>query len=236
MLHVAESTPTVKLSAGFETAFASFREAVCDAVDSATECEDVFDLFEVERTLCEAASRLIGVGLAETAIGLRPKSEMLIVGEARYRKMAGPSRGVYRGLHGPFEVQRHLYRQVGVHNGPTLDPIAARCGMVGGRYTPMCAAALGHLAQALPSRDAAGTAKALAVLPYGRCTFARGGTMVGELWEEGRDEAEQRLAEAFEVPEKATTVSVAVDRVSMPMAETREATAEDGRRGIKRPI
>jgi hypothetical protein len=179
------------------------------------------------------------VALAAKAVVLRaaePAAVEVEVNGKRYRRMSSLSRGVYRTVHGPVELDRHLYRQLGVHNGPTLDPIAARCGLVEGRFTPKAARIAAFLAQAVPSREAADICGMAGVLPYSRTTLFRVGQAIGECWEAHSDEIEDELVSAFEIPEEARTVSMAIDRVSMPMAEDREPTARDRDKGIKRPI
>jgi len=116
-------------------------------------------------------------------------------------------------------VERHLYREVGVRNGPTIVPLELTAGLVEGRWTPLAAAAAGHLLQDEPSRDAVATCQALGVMPYSRSSLERGGDRLGERWEQIRSEAEDQLAADFEVPEEATTVSVSFDRVAVPMEE-----------------
>ena len=235
MLQLADSKPSVNLRKHFDEAMVAFRMAIRDAVE-AVDAAGPVDFLGAEGAIAMAANTLITAGLAEVAAASRPQAGELTVGGQRYRRLSQPTRGVYLGLHGEIALERHLYRLVGVHNGATLDPIAVRCGMIDGRYTPRCAAAFGHLAQAVPSREAADLSRSLCVLPYGRCAFARAGISVGTHWGSIREDAEERLAEEFDIPETAVAVSVAVDRVSMPMAEDRERTPQDDLHGVRRPI
>jgi hypothetical protein len=50
----------------------------------------------------------------------------------RYRRLEQPSSAIYYGRWGPHEVEEPLYREIGVHNGPTVKPIERRVGMVRG--------------------------------------------------------------------------------------------------------
>jgi hypothetical protein len=133
--------------------------------------------------------------------------------------MSAASRGAYLALRGEVSVDRPLYRQCGVRNGPTLDPIALQAGLVGGRTTPAAAVAIGAMMQALPVREARATAHACHVLPFGQSTFQRVAETLGETWESHRADAEDHLVEQLDVPAAAASVSVAADRVSMRVLE-----------------
>jgi hypothetical protein len=229
-----DSTEPVKLSADFTAAVGAFTSVVVAGMRATASAD--FDFQAHEAALLDAARRLATSGVREVAAATRPTTEFIEVDGVRHKRMAEAKPGTYEALDGEFQVRRHLYRQVGVHNGPTVDPIAVRCGMVDGRYTPAAAAGLAHLAQTAPSREASTLARSLHVLPYSRSTFDRMGTLVGQCWDDIRTVEEQRLIEVFEVPEEAVAVSFAVDRVSVPMEEDRELTAEDIERGILRPV
>jgi len=184
------------------------------------------DLRAVEASLEEAADRLVREGIARVLVSCQPLAEEVVVEGVRYQRMKEPSSGVYFSRRGRVEVPRRLYRQVGVHNGPTVVPLELRAGMVEGRWTPLAAAAAAHLLQDEPARDAVETCRALGVLPFSRSSIARTGTALGERWEEHRTEGEDHLISSLCVPAAARSVSVSVDRVSLPMAEV--ALNDDG--------
>ena len=190
-----------------------FAEAVTHAV---SESESLVD---AETHITAAADALSGAGLLEVLASHQPTAPIIEVEGRRYARVRNPSRGTYFGLRGPMRVERHLYREVGVHNGPTVVPLELSAGLVDGLWTPLAAAAAGHLLQDEPSRDAVATCQALHVMPYSRSSLKRGGEHLGERWEQIRSDAEDQLAADFEVPEDATTVSVSFDRVAVPMEE-----------------
>ncbi len=177
------------------------------------------DIATAEQQLGAAADALAGAGLAEVLGAHAPAAAVVELGGRRYRRLRDPSPGTYFGLRGPVVVQRHLYRQVGVRNGPTIVPLELSAGLVEGLWTPLAAAAAGHLVQSEPSRDAVQTCRALHVMPYSRSSLERAGDRLGQRWESIRGDAEDELARRFVVPEQATTLSVSVDRVSLPMEE-----------------
>jgi hypothetical protein len=145
--------------------------------------------------------------------------DVVEVGGRQYKRLAEPGTGRYFTLRGEVPVNRHLFREVGVHNGPTIVPLELRAGIAHGRWTPEAFQAVGHLHQALPSRELKDTADRLHVLPYSRATLARAGEQVGRDWEDIRVEAEDTLITEMELPEEAVALSVSVDRVTVPMEE-----------------
>ena len=190
-----------------------FAEVVRQSVDSSVR------LVDAEQDIAAAADGLVRTGLGEALLAHRPSAEVVEVEGRRYKRQRTPSRGTYFGLRGRMTVERHLYRESGVRNGPTIVPLELNAGLVDGLWTPLAAAAAGHLLQDEPSRDAVATCQALRVMPYSRSSLERGGDCLGERWEQIRSEAEDQLAADFEVPEEATTVSVSFDRVAVPMEE-----------------
>jgi len=190
-----------------------FADTVMEVVD------DVAGLCDAEGRILSATDDVATAGLAEVLLAHEPIAEVVEVGGRQYRRMRDRSRGAYFGLRGAMKVDRHLYREVGVRNGPTIVPLDLSAGLVDGLWTPLAAAAAGHLLQSEPSRDAVQTCRALRVMPYSRSSLERGGDGLGQRWEEIRGHAEDQLIAGFEVPEEATTISVSVDRVSLPMEE-----------------
>ncbi len=153
-----------------------------------------------------------------------------------FRRLNQPSAGVCSALRCEARVERTLYRQMGVKNGPTIVPMELRAGIVEGRYTPAAANASALLAQALPSREADAVAKAMKVLPHSRSAQFRAGVALDTAWEGLPDDVKTRVADSMKIPDKAVAVSVSADRVSMPMAGPRAPTPDDIERGVKNPI
>lgn len=181
--------------------------------------DDPADMAVVEGRVLEATDALASAGLAEALGAHEPRAATVVVDGRCYRRLRDTSPGKYFGLRGPVVVHRHLYRQVGGRNGPTIVPLERSAGLVEGLWTPLAAAAAGHLVQSEPSRDAVQTCRALRVMPYSRSSLERVGDRLGERWESIRVDAEDELMQRFVVPEEATTLSVSVDRVSLPMEE-----------------
>ncbi len=119
---------------------------------------------------------------------------VLIDGEPHAR--VGRYTATYKTRQGPVEVERSLYRQVGVRNGPTVDTVSLSAGCVADGWLPEAARAMAHLLARGTSREAESTARALGVLPYSRSSFERVGHAVGALYGSQRPRVEAALAEA----------------------------------------
>jgi hypothetical protein len=143
----------------------------------------------------------------------------------------------YKTRQGPVEIERSLYREVGVRNGPTVDAISLRAGALEDGWLPEAAVAMGHLMGCGTSREAQSTAQALGRLPYSRSSFERVGHAVGAQYGSQRPWVEEALAQMQEVAEEAQSVSISLDRVSVPMEEPRKrARGRPRKRAPKRPV
>jgi hypothetical protein len=155
----------------------------------------------------------------------------------RLHARVGRYEATYKTLQGEVMVERSLYREVGVRNGPTVDAVSLRTGCVADGWLPEAAQAMAHLLGSGTSREAEGTAKALHRLPYSRSSFERVGHAVGGLYGEDRPRVEAVLAEVLKVPEGAVSVSVSLDRVAVPMEEPRKRAVGRPRKGsAHRPV
>lgn len=127
--------------------------------------------------------------------------------------------GRYYTLAGDVVVTRSLYRAA--RNGKVVDAISLRTGALEGGWLPETAAAIGHLLQQGPSREAEATAQRLGRLPYSRCSFERVGHAVGALYGQAKTAIDDALIVSLAIPAAATAVSFGLDRVSLPMEEPR---------------
>lgn len=178
------------------------------AVDyAAIECKCIEHLADLERTAHQCMLEAVA----------RDAERVLIRGEEHVRVAFG--NGTYRGMAGPFEVGRNLYRKVGERNGKVVDVISLRIGAVGDGWLPHAAKAMAHLHQQEHSRDAEQTARQLGRLPYSRASFERVPHLVGDLWLEHHVDIEDCLIQEQEIPKDAKSISVSLDRTSVPMEE-----------------
>jgi hypothetical protein len=130
------------------------------------------------------------------------------------------SEATYYTLAGPVMIKRSRYRLLEKSKG-SVDPVAARIGAVRGTWCPEPAAAMAFLVQQGTVREAEASAQQLRVLPYSDSSFHRVADAVGTLYQLNREAVEQELIAAYEVPAKATGISVSLDRTAMPFEEPR---------------
>lgn len=143
--------------------------------------------------------------------------------------------GRYYTLAGDVVLTRSLYRAG--RKGKVVDAISLRTGAVDGGWLPEAAAAMAHLLQQGPSREAEETARRLGRLPYSRCSFERVGHAVGALYGRKKTDIDDTLIVAFDVPSTARAVSFGIDRVSLPMEEPRARPVGRPRHNApKRPV
>jgi len=96
---------------------------------------------------------------------------------------------------------------------------------------------MSHAVQQGTSREAEATAREFGRLPYSRSSFERVAHVVGALAVADRQDIEDVLIEAYEVPAEARSISVSLDRVSVPMEEARSRPVGRPRKGApKRPV
>lgn len=230
-------TPTVSIEvpADLAPALRSLIEHVGQFTLAARTSKKV-DFAAAERVLGSLVGGLECSAVAGMLESLDPTAEQVEVDGAVYRRMNLEVHGNYLGLRGEVRVKRGLYRLEGVRNGATVVPVDLHAGIVEGRYTPAAAKLAALLAQEVPSRSADTICRSAGVLPHSRAAQDRIGVALGERWEKLRKGAETELVEALEIPAAATTVSVAVDRISLPMAEPRPATPDDIAAGVEHPI
>jgi hypothetical protein len=130
----------------------------------------------------------------------------------------------YYTMAGPVRVTRTLYRELGQRNAKTVNAVSLRCGAVSEGWLPGTAQAMAHQLQQGTAREAEATARLLGRLPYSRSSFESVGQEVGRQYTAVQADIEEELIEEYQIPAGAESVSVALDRVSVPMEE---AVAEE---------
>lgn len=196
------------------------------------------DFVEVESEIQRLRAK-IGMAATSGCLGsYEPKALLVRIDGKTYRKLGQPVLKKFMGLDGELEVERDLYREVGVRNGPTISPLELGSGIVEGYLTPKAARATAQLAQSVTSRESFKICQELMTLPLSRSSFQTYGVALGKAWEQHREEGEIHLMEELVVPPETASISVSVDRVSVPISEPRDLTDEEKRTGKapKNPI
>lgn len=176
------------------------------------------DFAEWERRAAASASEVEREVVRRLLRGLDVDAPHVRV-DGRLHARVGRYPARYRTQAGPVEVERSLYREVGVRNGPTVDAVSLRAGCVETGWLPETAKAMAYLVGCGTSREAEGTSRALHRLPYSRSSFEEVAHAVGALYSAERVHVEAALVEALEVPRGAHSVSLSLDRVALPMEE-----------------
>lgn len=148
----------------------------------------------------------------------------------------GRHEATYYTAVGPVGVMRSIFRPQGERNGKTVDAVTMRTGALPGGWLPQTANAMGHLVQQGTSREAESSAREIGRLPYSRSSFEDVAHALGATVVEWQDTLESILV-VERVPAEVRSVSVAMDRVSVPMEEPRNRPAGRPRKNApKRPI
>jgi hypothetical protein len=201
-------------------------DAMMDAIAAvrkpraATGAGKAVDYAAVEVAIGGAAARIERAGHLAVLQSLDVDRPSVMIGGARFTKV-GRCEATYYTLAGPVVVERSLYREAGKRNAKVVDPVSLRAGVVADGWLPRTASAMAHQVQQVTSREAEESARRLGRLPYSRSSFERVAHAVGDLYVPAHGDIEDALIEEYEIPREARSVSVSLDRVSVPMEEPR---------------
>jgi hypothetical protein len=90
----------------------------------------------------------------------------------RYHRLAQASSATYHGRWGSHHIEEALYREVGVHNGPTIKPLELRVGIIE-HMTPDLARIVGALSAEHSSRAVERTLRTTGLVPSSRAFLAK---------------------------------------------------------------
>jgi hypothetical protein len=220
-----------ELAAAFEAMVAAVVEQ-CARARSLGPAEEM----AFEATLGERGAAVEVAAHTVTLRALDIDVPALMIGGELYRRVLR-SPGVYKTMAGEARFERTLYRKARERNGPTLDIVGLRAGVIEDGWLPATARAMAHYVQQGTSREAEKTAQQTGRLPYSRSSFERVAHAVGRRYCGERDRIELAVAQEEAVPDEARSLSVSLDRVAVPMEEPRERGPGRPRRGeAKRPV
>ena len=198
------------------------------------------DYAEVEQALSESAGRTELAGHRAILESLDIDVPAVMIGGVRYTQV-GRCEAPYHTMVGSVSVERSLYRQSGERGGQpggkVVDAVSLRAGVVADGWLPRTARAMAYAVQQGTSREAESTAKEFGRLPYSRASFERVAHVAGALAVADHQDIEDVLIDAYEVPEESCSISVSLDRVSVPMEEPRPRPVGRPRKGApQRPV
>lgn len=157
-------------------------------------------------------------------------AERVEIGGKLYRRMYRAN-GEYFTMAGSVTVERTRYREEGQRRAPTVDAVNLRAGTIGNGWLPKTAQAIAHVVQKGTPREAAASAKQTGRLPYAIATFDRVAHRLGEHWLAKHADIEDQLAHDDEISEHSNSISIALDRVSVPMEEPKPRPRGRPRKG-----
>lgn len=96
----------------------------------------------------------------------------------RYHRLEQASSATYHSRWGSHHVEEPLYREVGVHNGPTIKPIELRVVVIE-HIAPDMARIVGELSADRSSRGVERTLRATGLVPPSRAFLAKRTTEIG---------------------------------------------------------
>jgi len=176
---------------------------------------------KIEESVAERAAEIERNSHQAMLQALDVDAPRVVIEAKQYRRVLRED-STYHTMAGDVVVTRSLYRECGTHHGRTVDPVSLRAGVVGDGWLPRTAQAMAYQLQQGTSREAEKTGQEMQRLAYSRSSFERVGHLVGEMYVGSHAEIEDTLMRAFEVPAEAASVSVSIDRVSLPMEEPRK--------------
>ena len=148
------------------------------------------------------------------------------VGGKRYRRLKQSSSATYYGPWGSHRVSEALYREIGVHNGPTIKPVELRVGMIAGHMTPNLARIAGELSGGCSSRELIATMRAVGMSPPSRAFLERRVKRMGDEMAEQIEELEEVVRQTTPLPQGVASVSCGLDRFSVRMSESPQEDTE----------
>ena len=111
--------------------------------------------FEEKQDAIATCLRAMGARIEERELqASTTNADLIEVDGVVYRRLEQRSSAQYFGMWGSYRIVEPLYREAGVHNGPTIKPLEKATGMVTKTMTPMLARTLGEMQASMTSREA----------------------------------------------------------------------------------
>jgi hypothetical protein len=178
----------------------------------------------------------VGLELKRRSLqGLDVDKQQIII-DGKLHNKVGRNDATYKTLEGEVTVTRNIYRPAKQQNAKTVDVIEARLGSLGDGWLPETATAMAELMAQLTSREAEKTVKSMKRLPYSRSSFERVAHAAGAHYIKVCDVVDARIIHEYKIPDEARSLSVSLDRVSVPMEEPRRREGRPPKGAAKKPV
>lgn len=159
--------------------------------------------------------------------------EVAIAGQRYRRHATGTCR--YHTLCGTVEVARDTYRLVGKHNGPTIVPLELEAEILE-NATPALAVSVVQAFAMMPLRDYEQEMRVAHRKVPSRSTLERIAKRIGDGLRRQLPVIEPILRAEEEIPDQAASISIGIDRTSIPMTEPSPAPIDHVlREYVRRP-
>ena len=143
----------------------------------------------------------------------------------------------YKTRVGEVLVERTLYRPSGDREARAVNTVSLRAAAVVDEWLPDTAAAMAHRLARGTSREAEQASAVERTLPYSRSSFEHVGHAVGAAMRDRRVDIENALIAEMPLPKEVASISVALDRTTVPMEEPRpKPVGRPKKNAPKRPI
>jgi hypothetical protein len=162
---------------------------------------------EATRVALEEELQVLGDGFGEA---------IMVAG--REYKRHEPGTVVVHSLCGGLVVTRYTYREVGVHNGPTVVPMALQAGLVEGA-TPAFAYNVAHGYAEHDMRTHGEMLESAYRVPPPRATLERLAKRLATAACDAPPRIEAAVRRSEKLPDGASAICVGIDRTAVPMAE-----------------
>ena len=206
-----ERTPSETRGEALRAAFA----AAMEGIDGSFEEREATAM----RLANEAVRSWLGAELGRMA---RTYGDEILVDGQRYRRHLDGTKS-YHSLCGELTVTRATYRLVGVHNGPTVVPLELEAGIFANATPKLASSVLLGFAERPLRHYEAEMESAHRVVPS-RSTLERIGKRIGCEMKRSLPMIEP-VIRAFEaVPTQTHSISIGLDRTTVPMEEPAERT------------
>jgi len=168
----------------------------------------------------EVVRSLLEEELQEIADGF---GQEIVVDGVPYKEHE-PGTITYHSLCGGLVILRHSYRQLGVHNGPTVVPLELAAGLIE-RATPAMAYNVAHAFAQHDMRLHEESLRTAHRVPPSRTTLERVANSIAAGAVEDAAHIERQLRRSERVPEQVCGISIGLDRTAVAMLEARSSDA-----------